>query len=63
MDGIEFVSKFREFPGTKDIPIIAMTGVIDQYSPSEIQSMGAKEVLLKPFNLKHFMTAVKSSLP
>ena len=63
MDGVEFLSKFREYPGAKEVPVIAMTGVIDRYSVNDIRNLGVREILLKPFNLDHFMTAVRASLP
>ena len=56
------LSKFREFPGTKDIPVIAITGMIDHFTAEDIQGLGAREILLKPFNLELFMKAVKASL-
>jgi two-component system CheB/CheR fusion protein len=52
MDGFEFIRKFRELPGKKDVPAVALTGF---GRPEDVQRAideGFRAHLTKPFDIE-----------
>ena len=60
MDGVALVRSLRKMKS--DIPIIASTGQGDQSRMSELQSLGVKNFLTKPYNLETLLTTVHDTL-
>jgi len=60
MDGVALVRALKKMK--PDIPIIVSTGQSDQPSYAELESLGVKKFLTKPYNTKKLLTAVRDTL-
>ncbi len=52
MDGFEFLRRFRELPGKKDVPVLALTGFGRTEDIQRAQHAGFYSHLTKPFDLQ-----------
>lgn len=50
MDGIETFSRLKKTPGLKDTPVVFMTARVMQEEVKHYRSMGAADVIPKPFD-------------
>jgi DNA-binding response OmpR family regulator len=62
-EGEEFVAALQANSSTWSIPIIVMTGVIDEDRIMELKRYGITQVLRKPFCFYELLTAINDSLP
>jgi CheY-like chemotaxis protein len=63
MKGTEFLQKIKVMPPAwKDIPIIVMSSLDDPDTAVECMSLGADDVLTKPFNLELVKTRINARL-
>ncbi|HEV2045246.1 MAG TPA: response regulator, partial [Chthoniobacterales bacterium] len=60
MDGVALVRALRKMKS--DIPIIASTGQGDQPGMAELQSLGVKNFLTKPYNTEKLLATVQDTL-
>jgi signal transduction histidine kinase len=56
MDGFEVISRLKRLPETQRIPVMVLTGYTD--AAEKAKTIGASEVLLKPFEKKAFIANV-----
>lgn len=57
MNGIDLINKIKDFPNTKDVPVIAMTARSD-ISIGQLKSYGFATCLYKPFKSKELLQSV-----
>lgn len=50
MDGVSTFERFRQNPATRDIPIIFMTAKVQKNEVEGYRNLGAKGVIIKPFD-------------
>ena len=50
MDGIEMLSRLKSTPELSGIPVIMLTSCADHAVMGQIEKLGAKDTLMKPFN-------------
>ena len=62
MDGRAFLAWMRNDPLTASIPIILMTGYVEQTPPRAGMNLGADDYLPKPFPISDLLAAVQSRL-
>lgn len=62
MDGIEFIRRFRELPGTAEIPILMVTANSTMDVRYEALEAGSNDFLTKPINKAEFVPRVKNML-
>lgn len=62
MDGIQLCRQIKSKPATEDIPVIFLSGISEIDTMVEGFNYGAIDYILKPFNLKLFLTKVKTHL-
>jgi len=61
--GFQLANEFRNFEGTKHIPIIAITGVfIEKEHSLMMKLIGMKHILIKPFNLGKLLDVIEGIL-
>lgn len=61
MDGIEFLEEIKK--GNKpQIPIIYITGYASEEAPIKALRLGAKDYVLKPFDMDKLLESVKNNL-
>ena len=54
MDGIELTKEIsKQYPG---LPVMVITGFVEEYSEGEVISAGAQDFIKKPFVLSEFLT-------
>ena len=58
MDGREVLKKLKSEPSTTDIPIVVLTTISRPQVLSDVMSMGALEVICKPFDLDDLVKKV-----
>ncbi len=58
IDGFELIKKFRQIDTT--IPIIVISGYIDEVKKEQILNIGANGYLEKPFNLKQLQSTIEN---
>ena len=58
MNGIDFCKKVRNELGIRDIPIIFLSGMLEENSISEIFNAGATDYLSKPFIKEELVTRI-----
>ncbi len=56
MDGFKLIEEIREI--NKNIPIIVISGYIDNETIRKIKQIGANEYIEKPFSIKEVKTAI-----
>lgn len=62
MDGIEFIRRFRELPGTAEIPILMVTANSTMDVRYAALEAGSNDFLTKPINKAEFVPRVKNML-
>jgi DNA-binding response OmpR family regulator len=62
MDGVTFLQNLRDLPGGEIVPVIVISGAVDQISIDHIKTLGVQQLLIKPFALDCFLEAVGESL-
>jgi two-component system cell cycle sensor histidine kinase/response regulator CckA len=60
MDGVALVRALRKMK--TDIPVIASTGQADQPAIEELQSLGVRNFLTKPYNIERLLTTLRDAL-
>ncbi len=60
--GFEVCEQVRNFPGTREVPILALTGYDTMKNEKRIMAAGASRYLAKPFEFNDFLREVKSLL-
>lgn len=64
-DGIAFIKRIKnemQTRGGKEIPFIFITGYASEDAPIEALKIGAKDYILKPFDLDELMKSVRKHL-
>jgi CheY-like chemotaxis protein len=62
IDGAELYKRIRETPGLDAIPIVFVTGSVHDEDLEAIRSLGAHEVLSKPFSPRILQNLIKQLL-
>ena len=60
MDGISLLRRIRAEPS--DVPVIAFTGNLGEEQRHELQNLGVRRILAKPFLYEEFADAVSTAL-
>ncbi len=60
--GFEVCEQIRHFPGTKNVPILALTGYDTVQNENRIMASGASRYLAKPFEINDFLRETKALL-
>ena len=63
MHGLDVLLKLKDNPETASIPVLMLTANDDTESISKARALGAKDYIVKPFNLEALMDSVKRYLP
>lgn len=61
--GIEVVTRLRKNPHTKDIPIIAVTGLARDEDRDRLLGVGCNDYICKPYMLQEFEALISAYLP
>jgi CheY-like chemotaxis protein len=62
MDGAALLKKIRATPGLEEIPVVFVTGSVQDEDLENIKSQGANEVLSKPFSPRILQNRIKQLL-
>lgn len=62
LDGVEVLAKLREHPGTKDIPVMMCSGQGAFDKVEGCLALGAKDYVIKPYDVNAFRTKLKAFL-
>ncbi|MDQ8193817.1 response regulator [Coraliomargarita sp. SDUM461004] len=62
LDGAELYQRIRETPGLESIPIVFVTGSVQDDDLKAIESLGANAVLSKPFSPRILQNLIKQLL-
>jgi response regulator RpfG family c-di-GMP phosphodiesterase len=62
MTGLELLRKIRETEGTKDIPVVMLTGLSDYGLREQALDLGAIDLIEKPADARHIVARLKSML-
>lgn len=62
MHGLDVLLKLKDNPETASIPVLMLTANDDTESISKARALGAKDYIVKPFNLEALMDSVKRYL-
>jgi PAS domain S-box-containing protein len=60
MDGVAFVRAIKKLKA--DIPIVASSGFGDQAAKAELETLGVKNFLTKPYNADKLLTVIRDAL-
>ena len=52
MDGLELVRRLKADPGTRDIPVVAITSYPEKFTKTEVLAAGCDAYLLKPLSTR-----------
>lgn len=64
MDGLAFLQNMRSNPKCAELPVIAMTAVLDSQRLSRLRELGVKSIITKGnFHFENLMTEVRTHLP
>jgi two-component system, cell cycle response regulator len=63
MDGVTMLTKLRETPELKDIPVIMLTAESGRENVAYIAKLGVRDYLVKPFKDDQLIEKVKRVLP
>lgn len=62
MNGMELLSKLRQEPATKEVPVILLTAKTSELDKVEGLDSGANDYISKPFGVLEFMARVRAVL-
>jgi len=62
LDGAELCQRIRECPGLESIPIVFVTGSVQDEDLKAIEALGAHAVLSKPFSPRRLQTLIMELL-
>lgn len=62
LNGFEVVAKLRADAKTEAIPVIFVTGLVDQVTSEKARAAGAVDIFIKPFELSELLASVKVAL-
>lgn len=62
MTGLEFVERLRQYPETKDIPVIMLTARSFDIGPEQQQQLQIVQCLSKPFSPRELLGCVEDTL-
>lgn len=62
LDGIEVCKRIRANPDTKDIEIIAMSGINVEQTQKDIMAAGADDFIGKPFEIEELLKKILNTL-
>jgi CheY-like chemotaxis protein len=62
MDGAEIYSELRKQAGLEAIPIVFVTGTVDDKDLERIQALGAAAILSKPFSPRKLQKLIREHL-
>jgi CheY-like chemotaxis protein len=62
MDGWEVARQIHKNPLTREVPLLAMTGLKRPGADENLHSIGIKKVIVKPFDLNRLVDLLKGSL-
>ncbi len=60
IDGIRFALELRQYPDTRDIPIVAVTAYPHQYRRADVLSAGCAICLIKPINTRELVDQLQA---
>lgn len=63
MDGFEVLTRLKQDPSTRDVPVVIVTALTDDESRKHGMSLGAKRVLCKPVARTDLLQLVRELLP
>ena len=63
MDGPEMLDRLRSRPGTREIPVIAITALTDRRTRSRLTSVGVRSFLAKPYSMRDLAERIHDALP
>ena len=63
MDGPEMLDRLRSRPGTREIPVIAITALTDRRTRSRLTSVGVRSFLGKPYSMRDLAERIHDALP
>ena len=63
MDGPEMLDRLRSRPGTREIPVIAITALTDRRTRSRLTSVGVRSFLGKPYSMRDLAEQIHEALP
>ena len=63
MDGITMLTKLREDPALKDIPVIMLTAESSRENVSHIARLGVRDYLVKPFKEEQLIEKLGRIIP
>jgi two-component system, cell cycle response regulator DivK len=63
MSGVEALQKLRQAEVTKSIPVIMITGTVDQKTREGLAASGAALILPKPFRAAQLVKAIRRVIP
>ena len=59
MNGIQFIEVIKKNPQLKNVPILIVSGALDNEAISEYKRLGVNDILEKPFETEKFITLLK----
>jgi two-component system cell cycle response regulator DivK len=62
MDGLQALTRMREGPATRAIPVIAFTASVMPQERSKIKAAGFDALIAKPIDLKEFVATITTLL-
>lgn len=62
MDGFETLKKLREQDGTRDIPVVMLTGLSDREKKLDAIDYGVQHYIVKPFEVHDLISTLQRAL-
>lgn len=59
LDGRDVISRLKRDPTTRDIPVVVVTAMDDEYTRELCLEMGADDVVDKPFDVNHLIARLE----
>lgn len=60
LDGWEILAEVRRTPELADVPVVVLTGCVDESELDRCRELGVVELLSKPVQVERFLTVVRS---
>ena len=60
--GIQLLTRFRDMPSTRAMPVIIVSAVTDPETRSVCQSLGVRDYVVKPIDREALLAAVRKQL-